>query len=505
MISISKSRFLSGCQCEKKMYFDVFRKDLRPAITSAQQAVFDSGHQIGALAQQLYPGGRDANKDVNGNWGIAINRTKAWLAEGAQTIYEATFSIDGGFAALDILHHQDGQCWAIEVKSSGEIKEYYITDASYQYFIMKTAGVTPDRFFLMHINKDYIKKRAIEVEKLFKLEDITKLVLDNQEAIMAKHKMLVATLETKEEPNKEIGKHCGKPFVCDYKHLCWTHLPDNSVFDIYLAKEKAWDLYKRGIYSLMEAPEEVFTNKRQLVQINGAKTNTIQTDPDKLSAFMSSLSGPLYFFDFETINPTLPILDQSRPFQQVPFQYSLHITDIDGNIMEHREFLAEPNDFSHPRGTDPRRKLLEQLKKDIPKYGSIIVYYSSFEISRLEELAEDFPEEKDFINSLINRVIDLIIPFKSGWYYDPKMGGSNSIKYVLPAIAPEYSYKDLEISNGSDASSIFLSMVLEIFQGDNIKTRKNLLEYCKRDSEGMVVIYKHLRSVCNNSGTKQSF
>lgn len=495
MASLSKSRFLSGSQCEKKLYFDINRRDLKPITSAEQQAIFDKGHVVGGLAQKLYPGGKDANEGVDSNWDIAIRRTTQWLKEGVTTIYEASFSIPGGFAALDILHHSNGERWAIEVKSSGEVKDYHFIDASYQYFIMKNAGVIPDRVFIMHIDKSYVKKGAIEIEKLFKLVDITETVIKNQKAIQAKQDLLLTVINSNEEPRVDIGQYCNKPFNCDYKHHCWSHIPEKSVFDIYMAKEKAWDLYQKGIHLIEDIPGDLFKNKRQQVQIIGTKTNTIQTDAYKLNTFLNSFSGPLYFFDFETISSTLPILDQSRPFQQIPFQYSLHITDIDGKIIEHREFLAEPNDFNNLGGIDPRRKLLDKLKKDIPQSGSIIVYYASFEISRLEELAVDFPEEKEFLDSLISRVVDLLIPFKSGWYFDAKMGGSNSIKSVLPAIAPEYSYKDLAISNGSDASSIFQSMVEGSFDGDKVKTINHLLEYCKRDSEGMVVIYRHLKSI----------
>ena len=496
MKSLSKSRFISGCQCEKKLFFDTYRRDLKPPTPEAKQAVFDTGHTVGTLAQKLYPDGRDANDGINGNWKIAINRTKEWLAAGVDTIYEATFSIPGGFAALDILHHQNGERWAIEVKSSGSIKDYYLTDASYQYYVMKQAGFTPNKMFLMYIDKDYSKNGEIDPKKLFKLQDITETVIENQEAVEKKQSLLLKMLESQVEPNCEIGRHCDEPFECDYKHHCWAHLPENSVFDIYLAGEKAWGLYREGIYSFTDSPENLFNSPRQQVQLIGTINNEVQVDYEKLKEFLSSFTGPLYFFDFETINPTLPVLNGSNPFQQVPFQYSLHITDINGQITEHREFLADPVDFSGNDSLDPRRKLLDQLKRDIPLNGTIIAYYASFEISRLKELAEAFPEEKEFIESLIARVVDLLVPFKAGWYYAPSMKGSNSIKSVLPAIDPSYSYKDLEVTNGTDASNIYLSMAKGDFTGDYEKTRKNLLAYCKRDSEGMVVIYRHIKSLC---------
>jgi len=497
MNSLSKSRFLSGCQCEKKLFFDSYRKDLKAPTTEAKQAVFDTGYAVGALAQKLYPGGRDANEGVNTEWEIAIDRTKKWLAEGVQTIYEATFSIPGGFAALDVLHHHNGERWAIEVKSTHEIKDYHITDASYQYYVMKQAGFTPDKMFLMYIDKDFTKKGEIDPQYLFKLEDITEKVIENQKAVEKKQSLLLAMLNSKVEPMCEIGKHCGDPFDCDYKHHCWSHLPDNSVFDLYLSGEKGWELYQQGIYSIASIPDNAFKNARQLVQITGTTNDEVLVDQERLNEFLSTFTGPLYFFDFETINPTLPVLDGTNPFQQVPFQYSLHITDIEGQIIDYRKFLARPEDFRNEGTADPRRKLLDQLKRDIPSDGTIIAYYASFEISRLKELAEAFPEEKEYIESLIARVVDLLVPFKAGWYFAPSMKGSNSIKSVLPAIDPSYSYKDLEITNGTDASSIYLSMIKNEFTGDYELTRKNLLKYCKRDSEGMVVIYKHLKETCN--------
>jgi len=182
---------------------------------------------------------------------------------------------------------------------------------------------------------------------------------------------------------------------------------------------------------------------------------------------------------------------------QVPFQYSLHITDSEGTILEHREFLARPEDFSNPSAVDPRLQLIQQLREDIGDQGSIIAYHASFEKTRLVDLAKSFPNEREFIESLLPRFVDLLIPFKSGWYYKPEMGASASIKSVLPAIAPEFSYSDLEIGNGGLASNTFLAMIQNIFEGDRPLTNKNLLAYCERDTEGMVVIYRHLLALVN--------
>jgi hypothetical protein len=254
-------------------------------------------------------------------------------------------------------------------------------------------------------------------------------------------------------------------------------------------------LYEQGIYALNDIPEGFRLNHRQELQVNGIKNNAQHIDIEKIACFLRQIEGPLYFFDFETINAALPVLNGTRPFEQVPFQYSLHIADIAGDIIEHKEFLAVPEHFSDSNETDPRLQLVRQLKNDIGSRGSIIAYNASFEISILNALSRSFPEEKEFIDSLISRFVDLLTPFKSGWFYMPEMGASASIKSVLPAIAPEFSYADLEIGNGGLASNTFLTMIENYFEGDRDVTMKHLLDYCERDTEGMVVIYRHLTNM----------
>ncbi len=495
MPTLSKSRFLSGSQCEKKLFFDIFRKELKPPITEQQQALFNTGHQIGSLAQQLFPGGRDAAQGINKEWSVAIKRTKDWLAAGVPTIYEATFSVTGGFAALDILHHHNGERHAIEVKSSGSIKDYYITDASYQYYVMKAAGYAPDKFFLMLLNSNYIKNGHIDLSQLFILEDITQKVIDNQEQVALKSMELLQMLSDEIEPQKEIGKHCSSPFQCDYINHCWAHLPGASVFELKNARGKEWELYDQGIHSLSEVPDDFRLSKMQEIQVKGVKYNETHVDPEQLKGFLDKLTGPLYFFDFETIRAAVPLLDGSSPFQQVPFQYSLHQTDLEGDIVKTRSFLADPSDFSSHAVNDPRWMLIQQLKQDIGPDGTILAYYAGFEMKVLLDLAKVFESERTFIESLVNRFVDLLVPFQKGWYYLPEMGGSASIKSVLPAIAPEFSYKDLPINNGGLASDIFYFMTKGGHTDKVAEIRKNLLLYCERDTEGMVVIYRHLRKI----------
>jgi hypothetical protein len=219
MRNISKSKFVSGVQCEKKLFFDTHRRELKPPISKELQAAFDVGHNVGFLAQAYFPGGRDATPAEAGKYFVPIANTKQWISEGVQTIYEATFSAHGVFAALDILHHENGERWAIEVKSSTGVKDYHITDASLQYYAMDQAGFRPDRFFLMYINNAYVQNGPIDPTKYFLLEELTERVKSNQPWVAQKVKELRCMLDG-EEPIVEIGPHCESPFSCEYKAHC---------------------------------------------------------------------------------------------------------------------------------------------------------------------------------------------------------------------------------------------------------------------------------------------
>lgn len=488
---ISKSRFVSGIQCSKKLYFDIYRKDLKPEISEQQELLFSTGHEIGELAQSAFPNGKDASPENYYDFSKSIQDTKDWIDSDVKTIYEAAFSSNGVLAALDILHHTENERWAIEVKSSSEVKKYHLTDASLQYWVMNKSGFKPDKFFLMHINTAYIKDGDINPKELFTLADITNEVIGNQLWVEENLEDLKNILSTEIEPVVEIGKHCGSPFECEYKHHCWKHIPEQSVFSLYNPRGLDWKLYEQGIFKIIDIPKNVSLNHRQNLQVSGQKIAHSHIDKTSISEFLNNWEFPLYFFDFETIFPALPVLNGTRPFQQVPFQYSLHILEQYGDNYTHKEFLAEPKDFNEI-SIDPRKKLIEQMKLDFGEIGSIVAYNATFEISRLKELAIAFPEDRDFIENIINRFVDLLIPFRNAWFYHPEMGGSASIKAVLPAIAPEFNYKDLEISNGGDASNIFLSMINNKFIGDEIFTRESLKKYCERDTLGMVIIWEEL-------------
>jgi len=500
---ISKSRFVSGAQCQKKLYFDLFRKDLKPPVSAQQQALFNTGHEIGHLAQQVFPGGIDLSPKTYYDFSDAIDQTREAINKGQQTMYEAAFYHEEVLAALDILHHQDGERWAIEVKSSTTVKDYHLQDAALQYWVMAQSGFTPDKFFLMHINNAYVKQGPIDPKALFTLSDITAQVVEKQ-AWVTEQLPSLKSLQANTEPNIPIGKHCDAPFECDYKQHCWKHIPSkDSVFDLKNARGREWDLYSKGVVHLADVPDGYNLTPSQQLQIDGVKYDKVNIEEENIASFVEGLTYPIYYFDFETINSAIPILDGTKPFQQVPFQYSLHRVNAPSESAEHTAFLANPLHFTEKGGDDPLKSLINQLKTDFQHEGTILAYNATFEKTVLKALATAYPEDADFIHQLTERFVDLMDVFQAGWYYTPAMQGSYSIKYVLPALFPELSYDNLAIGNGTDSSNTFLSMILGSFTGNETLTRKQLLDYCEQDTYAMVLLHKELIRVSKQADTDE--
>lgn len=492
---ISKSRFVSGIQCHKKLYLEMFRKDLRPPLSQAKERLFASGRKVGEIAWNVFPGGKDASM-VNFDIERSVKLTDEWLNKAEATIYEAAFRTDGVLAFLDILHHRDGERIAIEVKSSTGVKDYHYTDAAIQYWVMKRAGWRPDHFILMHINNEYIREGEIEADKLFKRVDITNAVVDLQPWVSENLEKIRRVIENGLEPVVDIGPHCDSPFECDFKQYCWQHIPEHSVFELSNANGKDWELYNSGVIKLVDIPPEFNLNPKQQIQVNAVRERSGYMDKEEIRKFLAEWTFPLYFFDFETVGPAVPLLDGSSPFEQIPFQYSLHVVSEEGSEPSHHEFLADPAVF-RTSDTDPREEIIRSMRNDLKHDGSIIAYNARFEKGIINRLAILYPEHAEYLLSLNNRFVDLWDVFRKYWWYEAAMKGSASIKSVLPSVAPEFSYLNLEIQEGAEASAVFLSLIDGDHSADISEKQRELLSYCERDTEGMVILWKKLMALCS--------
>ena len=487
---LSKSSFIRGVQCEKMLYLDKHHSDLREESSVSKEAIFEQGTNVGLLAQDLFKGGYDASPDDYSRISKSLINTQKAIENGESIIYEATFEFNGLLSAIDILVKENNQWKAYEVKSSTSVSETYVIDAAVQYYTIVKSGLELSDISLVLINSEYVRKSEIDLNDFFKIISVKNEVLNQQSILPDKIDFLKNTINKKEIPTKNIGVHCNEPYDCDFKAHCWKHIPEYSIFDISrLKQKKKFKLYNQGIITFDQLKNsDMKFSSSQKIQINSEVHKSSIIKKDLIKNFTDSLSYPLYFLDFETILPAIPLFDNCKPFQQVVFQYSLHVQKEKESNLSHYEYLA-------PSDIDPREAFIEKLIEDCGSKGDIIVYNISFERGRLNELISIYPKYKEQLNNIINRMKDLMIPFQKKWFYTPEMKGSYSIKYVLPALVSDLSYDQLAIKDGGTASNTFLSMVNNTFDGNEVEERKNLLEYCEMDSFAMVKILDKLFQV----------
>lgn len=482
---ISKSTYLMGLQCQKLLWFRYNAKDQIPAPDEATQAVFDQGKEVGELAHQLFPGGTAVAPG-----GIELPEVVAQTQKAIQArrpLYEAAFAFHGGYARTDLLVPADRNAWdLVEVKSTTSLKdEVHLPDIAFQAFVLAGAGIKIRKCFLAHINNEFVRRGPVDPRKFFTLEDVTRPVSTLSRHVADQLEAMQRIVVAKSHPDTRIGPHCDNPYTCPLHDHCWSFLPEASVFTLYRGTTKAFSLLKQGIQSLDHIPETFPLTDNQAIQRSTLLAGKPHIDQAALAAFLAQFEEPVSFLDFETFATAIPLFDDSSPFQQIPFQFSLHIRRSPNARPEHRSFLAE--------GTaDPRPEFVRQLRAALPDTGSVVAYNASFETGRLKECCELLPEFKPWLRKVTPRMVDLLLPFRGFRYYHPAQNGSASMKAVLPALTGR-GYEKLAIQEGGAASREFLRVThAKVTHAERRRVRRDLEEYCGLDTLGMVQIVDQL-------------
>jgi hypothetical protein len=480
---LSKSLILKGLQCHKALWLTKNPPDFPLPEKPELQARFQLGTEVGILAQQLFPGGTEVPYEGL-SFPDQLTRTRQLIDSGAEVIYEASFSFSAIFVKVDILV-RDGEAWQIhEVKMGTGVKDVNLDDVAVQHYVLNGCGLTVSRCFLVHIDNSYVRQGALEIDKLFASEDISLRVLARLQSMPEIVAELRATLRGGHEPAIDIGPYCTDPYECDFIPYCWRHIPEDSIFDLRGNGVNKFDLYRRGIIRLAEVPlDELNPAQRQQAEATLNRQDAI--NPLQIQAFLDTLWYPLCHLDFETFNTPIPKFDDTRPYQQVPFQFSLHIQQQAGSEARHFEYLAPP-------GVDPRRELLEQLLAAIPAEACVLTYNQAFEKGILRDLAGLFPDLAEAIEVRLANVRDLMVPFRRRDLYRWQMRGSYSIKEVLPAMVPELSYARLAIADGMAAMQAYHEMCALDDPAALARLRRAMLEYCRLDTLAMVRILEEL-------------
>jgi len=482
--SLSKSRYLNGLQCLKYLWFIIHQPDAVPQPDAQTQHLFDQGHLVQEYAEKLFPGGIRVPESVFRGTGDL----NAKLLDKGKTFFEAGISAGGLYSRVDILQYDGVDKWdIIEVKSGTRVKEENIHDVSFQKLCCERRGLSVGRCFLMHINNKYVKQGDIDPSQLFTNEDITGQVKEVEAGIESRIREMQSIMQADTPPARLPGVHCNDPYECHIS-LCWQALPENNILNLYRGNAKAFDLLYDGTCFLRDIPDSVKLTGPQEVQKWCDLHGSAFTDKPALAEFLKSLKYPVHYLDFETFQAAVPLFDGTRPYQQVPFQFSLHIVDKPGAMAWHFGFLADGNE-------DPRPQFFNELRKVIGRQGSIVVYNQSFEEGILNDLAAAYPEHQTWVGQVCTRLVDLLQPFRNFSYYHPDQQGSASIKKVLPALTGQ-SYDDMDIGKGDQASLAYLDMMSgKMTAEEKSRTRTALEQYCALDTEGMIWIVNKLKEL----------
>lgn len=498
MTYLSKSKYCGIWQCPKIAWMRKYKPEeliIDDSLTSRMEA----GREVGELARGLFGSYVDVTSYTDEKLDIStmLAKTAEEIAKGTEVICEAAFDAEGLYCAVDIL--KKSECgWDIyEVKSSTHDDEpVYMADIAYQKYVLKRCGVNVTGTYLVCLNNEYVFDGTLDIQQLFKITDVAPAVFIEEsriEPIIAEAKEV---LESSEEPDIDLSMSCNKPYPCSFWKYCSRHIPNPSVFNLYrMPFKKKLEYYEEGLLTYEDLQRlNIISNDKQLRQIQHfLEDKGTYVEKENIQSFLDTLSYPIYFLDFETMQPVIPIYVGTKPYAQIPFQYSLHYIEKEGGELKHKEFLAES-------GTDPRRALAHQLCADIPMGVCVTAYNKAFECTRLKELAALYPDLADHLLNIEANIVDLLVPFQSGYYYNRAMGGSFSIKSVLPAIFPndpELDYHNLEgVHNGSEAMMLF-PRIKDMPVEEQKIARENLLKYCELDTFAMVKVWQELVRVAN--------
>ncbi len=482
---------MRGLQCSKSLYLYNHYKQLRDPISANQQALFNRGHEVGSLAWQLFDGGVDARADNKFNYTQAFNKTQNLIKKGFSSLFEATFQEEGVLVMVDILHRKGDHWVAYEVKSSTKVTHNHVRDAALQCYVLQKAGIPLSDFLILHIDKRYRKQGPIDPEGLFQEKSIINEVLKKQDFIAEQIDHARSVLAKPTVPKIPIGEHCTNPYPCDFIGYCWRHVPNHSVFELgFLEKETKFELYKNGYETIEQIPADTDFSETVKIQVNSHKTQQPHVQKGKIIEFLSRLSYPLFFIDFEVIMPAIPIFDGTKPYEKIPFQYSLHFKETDSKQAEHYEFLAEP-------GNDPRYTFLTQFLADTEGTGSIIVFEDQLERRILNKLKALYPACEEEVNDRLERMIDLRHPFKNLHYYHPAMKGNFSLKAIYEALINTDGDQQSGIEHGGIASVIYEQLIEENDDVKMAEQKEQLLRYCESDTYALLKIFEALADLIN--------
>ena len=486
---LSKSRYLSGLQCQKRLYWEVHRRDLLPTdVAPSQQAVFDAGNDVGALARRRHPEGVLIDAD-HFHHREAVQATREAMADPAvPAIFEAAFSHEGVKIRADILVRNGDGSWDIqEVKATTGVKDVHLPDLAVQVYVLEGCGVTIGRSGTLHLDRDYVLgDGGLDLGALFHFEELSGILDPHVAVVAANLAVFKGVLGQAAEPAISAGDHCCTPYECPFTYLCVTPPGPYDLGQIPRGAKVVSAMAAIGVGDVRNVPSGTKMSALQQ-RVVASVAGGVEHVGGGLRAALEAVTFPLLFLDFETFAPPVPRYVGTRVYQALPTQWSLHTLDREGGL-QHREFL-------HHEDTDPRPAFAASLLAALGTSGSIVVY-SSYEATQIRALANAFPPRSAALLALLPRFVDLLSIVRQH-YYHPAFGGSFSIKSVLPTLVPELAYSDLAVQDGNTAAMMYGRMIHPDTSAEEAADiREALLRYCERDTLALVRVRQALLERC---------
>ena len=496
-MKLSKTDFLIYKDCAKNAWLKIHKPDIYFAkpLSVFDQSIIETGNEVDELARDLFPNGILLSDKK------AIEETKKLIENKTPVIYQPVFETELYKIICDILVWNSDtklyDLYEVKASNSGENKkakdELYTFDIAFQYLVLKNLEVPIGNLFLVRLNNEYVRGVELEIHELFTKENFTERVMGISDAVAVEMKMAYDFLAQEKEPSgscKCITR--GRSSHCTTFYHSNPHVPEYSVHDISRigqSKKKLEELVDSGIFSINDIPEEFKLSDKQRNQVNATQSGKTFIDKLEIKNFLDTISHPVSFFDYETFPSAIPRFSGYSPFDQIPFQFSLHVFNQEEAEPNHEEFIFTEN-------KNPDKKIIDAMRRYFPSKGSILVWYKPFEMGRNKELAKRNPEHREFLEDINNRILDLRDIFTEQNFVHPDFKGKTSIKYILPVLVPELSYKELDIQEGATASNTWNKIVNKEFTDSEIEEKiKHLCTYCGRDTYAMFAIWKYLKNL----------
>jgi hypothetical protein len=491
-MTLSKSDYMLFLRHPAWLWLKKHDKAKLPAVNDNTQAMFDAGNLFEKYAEQLFPDGVRIGFTNYDEYLNMPERTIKILSDGAKTIFQGRFEYDQLTFICDVIVIVgNNQVDLFEIKSSTKAKPEHELDLAFQMVVLEQSGFEVRNISVVHVNNQFVRNGAVDPHKLTRTTDITESVKAKRELTKNHIDQALKVVNSPSLPSispslARLGSF--NEWLDIYRGL--VSVEPESIYDLCaVGVDKVSKLEATGVTKIVDIPDDFPVSDKQQLQIQATKQNKKIIDKDNIEAFLTTFQYPLYFFDYETLMSIVPYFDGIRPYQQVPFQYSLHVIDSPSAKIRHLAYL-------HRENSNPAEPLSKVLQSQIGSSGSIITWNMSFEKSCNRLLGELVPEYRAFYAQLNERIVDLMLPFSKSWYVDKDFCGSASIKYVLPVLAPELSYKTLGIQEGGSAQRLWMEAVLDGKRDNEKDTILNdLVEYCGLDTFAMVKIWEHLSNL----------